>query len=310
MGTTVRVAAIQMESRDGQIEANLRNAASLVNHAAQKGAEFVLLPEFMPTGSVLSTEIWKVGEPREGPTVRWLKETSKRLGIWLGTSFLEADGTDFFNTFALTDPDGKVAGWVRKYKSGSFEAFFFRGDTGSHVIDTELGKMGVGICYDNYLTRFLQTVKSESVDMVIMPQANVDAYTKVGKEMALLYARLLGVPAVMSNKCGAVRGALPVFSFMKAQFNYPGLSTIADSDGTIKAQLGIEEGVIVEDVTLDSCRKTHCAVKRRGRWAFEMPLWWNLNILVETLGMMSYALSSQRKRKARLISSPGNPQLV
>ena len=44
MGTTIRVAAIQMGSRDGQIEANLKHATLLVNDAAARGAKLILLP--------------------------------------------------------------------------------------------------------------------------------------------------------------------------------------------------------------------------------------------------------------------------
>ena len=81
-----------MESKNGLIEENLEHATSLVDRAAQEGAKLILLPEFMPTGYIFSKAIWDGAEPKEGPTVKWLRENSKRLGIWLGTSFLEADG--------------------------------------------------------------------------------------------------------------------------------------------------------------------------------------------------------------------------
>ena len=112
--TPIRVAAIQIESKNGCLEANLQHAIHLINLAAQKEAKLILLPEFMPTGYIWNASVWDSAEPKEGPTVNWLRENSKRLGVWLGTSFLEADGSDFFNTFVLTTPDGKEAGRVRK----------------------------------------------------------------------------------------------------------------------------------------------------------------------------------------------------
>jgi N-carbamoylputrescine amidase len=84
---TIRVAAIQMEFKNGPIEANLERATPMVNRAAEKGAKLILLPEFMPTGYIFSAAIWGNGEPKEGQTVKWLRESSKRLGVWLGTSF-------------------------------------------------------------------------------------------------------------------------------------------------------------------------------------------------------------------------------
>ena len=78
--TNVRVAAVQMESKNGLVQTNLEHATHLIEQAAQKGARIILLPEFMPTGYILSAEIWNAAEPKEGATVKWLKKNSKRLG--------------------------------------------------------------------------------------------------------------------------------------------------------------------------------------------------------------------------------------
>jgi N-carbamoylputrescine amidase len=92
---TLRVAAVQMESQNGLVEANLGHATSLMERAVDDGAKLILLPEFMPTGYSFSKALWDGAEPREGATANWLRENSERLGVWLGTSFLEADGEDF-----------------------------------------------------------------------------------------------------------------------------------------------------------------------------------------------------------------------
>ena len=65
-----------MESRDGAIEENLRRATEFVDQAAASGARLILLPEFMPTGYQYTNAIWDAGEPADGPTVSWLKESS------------------------------------------------------------------------------------------------------------------------------------------------------------------------------------------------------------------------------------------
>jgi N-carbamoylputrescine amidase len=120
----IRMAAVQMGSQAGAIQANLAHATQLVEQAARSGVQLALLPEFMPTGYLWDRRIWQAGEPKDGPTGRWLHETSARLGLWLGTSFLETDGEDFFNTFVLVAPDGQEAGRVRKQFPSIGEAFF------------------------------------------------------------------------------------------------------------------------------------------------------------------------------------------
>ena len=117
---TLRVAAVQMESQNGRVEANLERATRFVDQAAEQGGKLIILPEFMPTGYVYTKDIWEGAETKEGPTVGWLRENAKRLGVWLGTSFLEAEGEDFFNTFVLMKPDGQEAGRVRKQTSALF----------------------------------------------------------------------------------------------------------------------------------------------------------------------------------------------
>ena len=74
-----------------------------------RGAGCAIRPiptEFMATGSYLSFDTWDSAEPSQGKSVEWLKSTSRRLKIWLGASFFEASGADFYDTFVLTAPSG------------------------------------------------------------------------------------------------------------------------------------------------------------------------------------------------------------
>jgi N-carbamoylputrescine amidase len=215
---TVRVAAVQMESKNGLVEANLHHATPLVEQAARAGAQLILLPEFMPTGYIYSTAIWDGAEPKRGLTVQWLCENSKRLNVWVGTSFLEADGEDFFNTFVLATPDGKEAGRVRKQTPAAFEAFYTKGGAGPHVMDTELGRIGVGICYENQLSYIPRIMYENSVDLLLMPHsypAIAQMVMSLG-DLALHYARLLGIPAVVCNKSGPWRSPYPGIPFYKS----------------------------------------------------------------------------------------------
>jgi N-carbamoylputrescine amidase len=313
---TIRIAAVQMESENGRVEANLERATRFVDQAAEKGAGLIVLPEFMPTGYVYTTAIWEGAETKQGPTAVWLRDSAKRLGLWIGTSFLEAEGEHFFNTFVLTGPDGREAGRVRKQTSALFESFFVKGDAGSHVIDTEFGKVGVGICYENQLAYIPSLMCEHSVDLLLMPHSaptpstsvlvsrkNADDFNRGLQELAPHYAREFGVPAVMINKSGRWRTPVPGLPFLKQDSAFPGLSTICDSDGTVKAQMGNEEGLIVEDVTLDPSRKTGRMPRCYGRWAVKNRIPIPAPQVIEALGKTWYALSRERKRCARRISS-------
>ena len=313
---TIRVAAVQMISENCCITDNLAHATTWIEKASKDGAELVLLPEFMPTGYLLSEGIWEAAEPKEGLTVTWLKDNSRRLGIWLGTSFLEAEGVDFFNTFVLTNPHGDISGRIRKRSPALWEAYFFRGESGSNAIDTALGKVGVGICFDNQKADVAATMSRQSVDLVLMPHSYpvpAESSGLFGKERMVrnlqmiptLYASLLGVPVVLANKCGPWESPIPGPPFGKMQDRYfPGLSSIVDSDGSVKTCLEDGEGVIVADVIMDPTRKRQAIPPHYGRYILPGPPQRIVVRLIESMGRIRYGLSSTRRSRARSVSKP------
>ena len=304
---TIRVAAVQMCSQDGAIAANLAHATRFIEQAAQEGAEFVLLPELMPTGYLWEKRIWQAAEPKVGPTVCWLRETSARLAVWIGTSFLETDGQDFFNTFVLTTPDGEEAGRVRKEFPSIGEAFFFKGEAGSHVIQTALGRIGVGICFDAHAVKVARLVSEQSIDLMLIPHSysvpavasksvssqDIERMKNNLREIGPYYAQLLGIPAISVNKCGPARAP------KLEGYVFPGLSTIVSSDGTIQAQAEDQEAVIATPVILDSASKKSATPRAYGRYVYPGPPGRDLFTVVESVGRIWYAFSRDRQQSAR-----------
>jgi len=254
---TLRIAIVQMHSLDHNVDANLGQATNFAEKAAAQGAKLVLYPELMPTGSYLSFDTWDFAEPRNGKTVEWLKSTSNRLHVWLGAGFLEADGSDFYDTFVLTTPEGQEAGRVRKALPAEAEAYFFRGDSGPHILNTAIGKIGIGICAENYYCALPTQLIKQSADLILMPHAAPDMSrsgglpSPPGTRVATWYAKKLGIPVAMVNKVG--RSYKPPPNEINAFF--PGLSAIVDSDGKVLRSMDDKEGIGIADVTLDPSRK-------------------------------------------------------
>lgn len=263
----LKVAAVQLRCEPLRTIENLAHAERLVEQAAAQGAELVLLPELMPGGYILTEEIWSTAEKPEGQSVAWLKRTANRLGVYLGMSYAEVEGSDFYNSFVLATPQGNIAGRVRKSPPASVEAYFFRAGADPHFIDTEIGRIGVGICYENLLYARMAALYEASVDIVLQPTAagtptpafpmrrkDSAAFDCMLKGSTAFYAQALGVPIVMTNRCGPLISPLPG-GFPAQNTRFPGLSAVADSDGLLKVQLGSEEGIAVADVVLDPTRK-------------------------------------------------------
>lgn len=311
----VRAAAVQMACQLGRRDANLALAETLVEGAVAQGAELVLLPELVPGGYALTEEIWDSAEPVDGPSVGWLRDIGRRLGIHIGMSLLEAEDEDFYNTFVLAGPAGQVLGRVRKDPPASVEAYFYRGGSGSHVIDTEIGRVGVGICYENLLYERMAELHGRGADLILQPtsaatptrvfpfrQRDLQAFDCMLGQGAAHYAKVLGVPVVMANKHGTLDTALPG-GFPTQHTVFPGLSSIVDGSGAVKAIMGAEEGVIVADVTLDTARKVTVKPPAHGRWALPVPWYAVVWPLSQWMGERSYARNPRRAAKARMMAA-------
>jgi len=110
------------------------------------------------------------------------------------------------------------------------------------------------------------------------------------------------VPVVMANRTGTLHTALPGGAGDLAS-SFPGLSTIVDSNGTVKAGLAEEEGVIVADVRLDPSRKATAMAPRFGRrWGVPVPWYAFIWPLTQRQGERAYAQDAERKARAALMS--------
>jgi N-carbamoylputrescine amidase len=304
----LKLGVVQMDSQVGQVAANLDHAEVLVEEAARLGAQIVLTPELLPSGYTLTEALWQFAERFRGPTVAWLKRAAKRHGIFLGTTFLEVEGEDFYNTFALAGPDGSIAGRVRKNPPASLEAYFYRSGSDAHAIETPLGRIGVGICFENLLYEHILDLQRSSVDLVLQPMAagrpkpmkhgDIELFDSMVCRCAPYHARALGVPVAMANRTGPIHTELPG-GYGDFDSTFPGRSRIVDSDGRVKAKMRGEEGVIVAQVALSPRRKRTGRPRRYGgMWAFPMP--WFAYIWPETqhLGEADYAVNPRRRQAA------------
>lgn len=313
----IKVAAIQMESKNCDVEGNIERARKFIEEASSEGAKLILLPEFAITGYELNENIWNYAESNSGVTVNFLKEMSKKYGVWLGASYLEAENEDFYNTFVITNPDGNEDGRVWKEVAGSIETYLFKGRKSNHIIETELGRVGVIVCYDGMMAEPLLALSKESPDIILLPHSAAEPskvpilfpdsaiqymnnYLKNNTER---FAKMFGVPCVLANKTGPWQSEVPA-PYPAQDGKFLGCSAIANSKGEILSQLNSEEKMIVSEVNLDGNSKVeNVVIQSYGQWAEKVSWhfkWWPI---VENKGKKSYNNSSLRREKAMEISS-------
>jgi len=310
---TIRVAVAQMTCLDGQIDANLAHASKLAIEAKKGEAELILFPEFMTQGYRLTTEIWDSAEPFNGPTTSWLCATAKELGVYIGTSFLEASKGHFLNTFAVANPSGKMAGIVRKRYPSMWEAYFFKGLPGEHTFETDFGRVGVGICFDNHTYRVASILAKSNPAIILMPHSfctptvptklmpktDIDRLNNLPRQVAQQYNSIFGVPVLMCNKTGSWNSPVPnKLLGTPRDYSFPGRSIILDANGTPVVELGNVECVGVGQVTLITDLPIRKPIPKHSRYIYPGPIGREIIRLMELQGKLSYTLNKERKKMA------------
>lgn len=172
------VAAVQFSVPQTR-EESIEKAESLASEAAAKGANVVLLPELFETKYFCQErryEHYDLAMPTlENPAVKHFCEVSKELGIAMPISFYERDANNFYNSIAMLDC-GSILGVYRKthIPDDHFyqEKFYFTpGDTGFRVWDTQFGKIGVGICWDQWFPEAARCMALQGAELLLYPTA-------------------------------------------------------------------------------------------------------------------------------------------
>ncbi len=307
----VTVAAVQPLSTNGDPQENLRRAEALVRDAVAQGAEVVLCPELLATGYAFEESLWEAAEPADGRTVAFLRRMAAAHGIYVGASFLEATGEDFVNTFVLAGPGGAELGRVRKGHVPLSENYLFTAAPGPHVIETDLGRIGVGICAENFWGLLYRELCRERPHLILMPYSAPmpGLLTGMLRAVAPHHARAFGAPVVMANKAGSTRTRVPPLPGLRVRLGFPGLSTVCDGTGAVRGRLGPEAGLVVARVPLGvgegarMPRRERLAWLLRGKWS--NVVFAPVVAVTEWLGRRSYRTNPRRPAAARRIQDVG-----
>ena len=261
---TIRVAATQC-AFTSSLEENVARVEALVREAAAQGAQ-VILPSELFEGVYFCREekdaFFDWAKPAEGhPTISRFQGLAKELGVVLPVSFFERDGQALYNSLAMVDADGSMLGLYRKSHipdgPGYEEKFYFRpGNTGFKVWNTRFGKLGVGICWDQWYPECARAMMLMGAEVLLYPTAIGTEPENPGLDTKDLWQRaMVGhavsnvVPVVASNRIGT-----------EGDQTFYGHSFIADHRGEKVAELGrAEAGVILADLDLDEIRRNRAS---------------------------------------------------
>lgn len=192
----LRALAVQTGPAAAEVATNLDTARRLVL-AARPRPDLVVLPE------LFANPFWCVGladpgylawaEGLDGPVVTAMRALARELGAVVVAPFFERGALDgeYYNSAAVIGrdgelvagrlPDGRTVRTYRKHAISSFrwdqqvndEKFYFRPGDGLPVFDTEVGRLGVLICYDRWFPEAWRVLALAGAEVVCVPNASL-----------------------------------------------------------------------------------------------------------------------------------------
>jgi len=264
----VTVAATQFAC-GWDLPSNLDQAERLVREAAGRGARLVLLQELFATPYFCIEQdvrhLRLAESADDSALLRRFGALARELGVVLPVSFFERHHNTYYNSVAIVDADGTMLGVYRKSHipngPGYQEKFYFSpGDTGFRVWDTAVGRIGVGICWDQWFPETARVMALMGAELLLYPTAigsepppapPLDSRahwlrTQQGHAAANL------MPLLASNRIGIEHAAQDP---ERLQIRFYGSSFITDPLGAVVAQASENRTeVILATVDLDAAR--------------------------------------------------------
>ena len=255
----IKVAATQ-KTCDWEIENNIKKSIHLIEKAAEQGANIILLQELFQTPYFCiqyDEEIFKLAQTFENNKILdEMSKIAKDLNVVLPISFFEKDNNAYFNSIAVINADGNILGKYRKSHipdgPGYLEKYYFNpGNTGFKVWETKFGKIGIGICWDQWFPEAARIMALKGAEILFYPTAIGDEIMSEYDSSSAWQRVMQGhaaaniVPVVASNRIGA--------ETLKDQTNgFYGKSFICDRTGNIISEASKDkEEIIIAEIDIE-----------------------------------------------------------
>jgi N-carbamoylputrescine amidase len=257
------VAAVQMACSPDP-EQNIAKAEDFVRVAAARGARLVLLQELFETlyfCQVEKPEFYTIAVSlEESRAVRHFAALARELGVVLPISFYERCNQAHYNSVAVVDADGSVLGVYRKTHipdgPGYEEKYYFNpGDSGFRVWDTRVGRIGIGICWDQWFPETARCLALMGAEILLYPTAigsepiDPDYDSRDHWQLCMRgHAAANMMPVVAANRVGTEH-------IDGSHLTFYGSSFITDHTGCLLVEADrTGEGVITATLDLDAMR--------------------------------------------------------
>lgn len=259
----VKLALAQFSMSDSY-EDNIRKADVFLNIASKIHADLLLLPELFERRyfcQVENYDYFSFAEERDNsPTLKHFQEMAKRYRLVIPVSFFEKCGNTYFNSIVVFDKDGADLGIYRKSHIPTGECYeekfyFSNGDTGFKVFNSSIGRIGIGICWDQWFPETARILALKGADFLLFPTA-IGSEPVLDKDSETHWENVMKghaaaniMPLLAANRIGLEKEK-------NSEMRFFGSSFIANQHGDFVGHLKRdEENLLFADFDLDAIKK-------------------------------------------------------
>lgn len=173
-----KVALAQISCKRGDKAENIRKVEDTVTKAKQQGAELVIFPELSLTGYTVRDQIYELAETIPGPSTSVLEKLARKTGTYIvfGMPELsEKTQATIYNAAVLVGPDGLIGKYRKMYlptHSVFEEKRYFRPGYQTAAFETNLGKIGLIICYDIFFPEVSRLTRLNGAQLIVCISAS------------------------------------------------------------------------------------------------------------------------------------------
>ncbi|NPV59149.1 MAG: carbon-nitrogen hydrolase family protein [Actinobacteria bacterium] len=281
----MKVGAVQMKSRPGDVDWNLERAEGLLDRAFGQGCEMVILPEFFTSAVAFDPVMLSASLPFDGPALEMMRGAARRHDGFVGGSFIASRGGDNYNAFVLAFPDGDYA-FHEKDQPTMWENCYYLGGKDDGILETPIGPVGVAMCWEMVRARTVIRLR-DKVDLLVggscwwtVPDRAIPIPGKkevhrrnleIMRETPVRMARMLGVPVVHAAHAGDFQCRMPLLPGLPYRSFYLGETMIVDATGEVLARLSREDGEGIAVAEIEPGRITPSEDPPERFWIPDLP---------------------------------------
>lgn len=233
----MKIALIQQRATPDK-PSNVQRGLIAAEDAAKQGAQLICFAElafepFYPQEKA-SGNVADLAETIPGPTTEAFSALARKYHTSFVLNLFERDGDRTFDTSPVIGSNGIILGRTRMIHITDYACFHERGyytpgDCGAPVYETELGKIGVAICYDRHFPEYMRALALAGAQVVVVPQAGaVDEWPEGLYEAEMRVAAFQnGYFTALCNRVGK-----------EPKLEFGGESFVCDPDGRVIARAG------------------------------------------------------------------------